>query len=306
MFSIIIPTWDNVDYLKLCIDSVRKYSKHTHEILVHVNQGGGDDHTCAWLRSQGISYTFARQNVGVCMSVNYLAAHASRDWLLYLNDDMVCCPGWDAPLIEAAQNASRRLAMFFGQLIEPVGSGNPLVITQDFGRTPKEFDEPRMVAEHMSVPRADILGQGSQPTLVHRKWWQAVGGYSLEYGPGMSSDDDLLMKFWVAGCRDFRIVSASRVYHFAQKSTGRARRNKGARTFVMKWGITQRQFKRRYLARCGSTCAQAQPTAMLPRATVAGRVKRLLYGLRDYPLGDLAAWDAAPGRHISDWETSNQ
>ena len=36
-FSIIIPTFENYEYLKLCIDSIKKNSKYSHEIIVHVN-----------------------------------------------------------------------------------------------------------------------------------------------------------------------------------------------------------------------------------------------------------------------------
>jgi len=54
MFSIVIPTWNNLDYLKLCIESLQKYSKFDHEILVHVNDGS--DGTLDWLVSKGIKY----------------------------------------------------------------------------------------------------------------------------------------------------------------------------------------------------------------------------------------------------------
>ena len=39
MFSIIIPTLNNLDYLKLCLDSLNKNSFLKNEILIHVNQG---------------------------------------------------------------------------------------------------------------------------------------------------------------------------------------------------------------------------------------------------------------------------
>ena len=37
MFSIIIPTLNNLDYLKLCIKSIKKNSYYNHEIIVHAN-----------------------------------------------------------------------------------------------------------------------------------------------------------------------------------------------------------------------------------------------------------------------------
>ena len=39
MFSIGIPTYNNLDYLKLCISSIKKNSSFNHEILIHVNDG---------------------------------------------------------------------------------------------------------------------------------------------------------------------------------------------------------------------------------------------------------------------------
>jgi len=40
MFSIIIPTFNNLDFLKKCIESIKKNSTYdAHEIIPHVNDG---------------------------------------------------------------------------------------------------------------------------------------------------------------------------------------------------------------------------------------------------------------------------
>jgi Glycosyltransferases involved in cell wall biogenesis len=39
MFSIIIPTYNNLDYLKLCLNSIKKNSSKIHEIILHINEG---------------------------------------------------------------------------------------------------------------------------------------------------------------------------------------------------------------------------------------------------------------------------
>ena len=36
-FSIIIPTFQNFDFLKFTIESINKNSSHKHEIIVHIN-----------------------------------------------------------------------------------------------------------------------------------------------------------------------------------------------------------------------------------------------------------------------------
>lgn len=301
MFSILIPTWNNLEFLKLCIESIRKYSKYEHEILIHVNDGS--DGTLEWVKSEGFKYSHSEKNMGVCLSVNHLVAQSTKEWIVFLNDDMFACPNWDTAFVDAIKSSETDLVFFSATLIEPRAAGNPHIIVHDYGTTPQQFSEDKLLATYMQVERQDAEGNGSQPTLIHRKWWHMVGGYSIEFGPGMSSDDDLLMKLWVVGCRHFRIIGASRFYHFACRSTGRVRRNRGGREFVMKWGITQRQFYRRYLFRSGSVSTNAADissnTTMFPRATFAGKLKRMFYGLfRDYPLGELDAWDPLPGRHL--------
>ena len=50
MFSIIIPTFNNLNYLKLCIKSIKKNSYFNHEIIVHVNVGA--DGTIDYLKKK--------------------------------------------------------------------------------------------------------------------------------------------------------------------------------------------------------------------------------------------------------------
>ena len=55
LFSVIIPTLNNLDYLKLCIDSLKKNSSFNHEIIIHVNIG--EDGTISYLKENNIKYT---------------------------------------------------------------------------------------------------------------------------------------------------------------------------------------------------------------------------------------------------------
>lgn len=288
MFSILIPSWNNLPYLKLCIDSIRRHSTYAHEILVHVNDG--TDGTIEWLKEQGIACSRSSENIGICMAVNHLAGMARHEWLLYMNDDMVCCPGWDAALADRIRSAEDDRLLLSSMLIEPTATGNDRVIVQNHGTGPDDFDADGLLARYRDTPRADMVGRASQPTLVARRWWLMVGGYSIEFSPGMSSDDDLLMKLWVAGFRRFEIVSASRLYHFACRSTGRIRKNRGSREFALKWGITQSEFMRNYIARSADPSGRLAADH-LPHATPSGRLKRVAHGLlADIPLSDLAAW----------------
>ena len=71
MFSIIIPTYNNLKYLKVCIQSIKKNSLHKHEIIVHSNDG--NDGTNNYLKKNNIKYTKSENNLGLCSSINKAA-----------------------------------------------------------------------------------------------------------------------------------------------------------------------------------------------------------------------------------------
>jgi len=247
MFSILIPTWNNLELLKLCVRSIRENSSLAHQIIIHVNDGS--DGTLDWVRTQQLDHTCSPQNVGICLAVNEAAMLAKLDYILYLNDDMYCCPGWDTALVNRLAGIDTDLFMLSGTMIEPVQTSNPCVIVKDYGRSPEQFAEQELLADLPNLHKPDWYGATWPPTLVHAKWWFKVGGYSSEFSPGMSSDNDFSMKLWHAGCRIFLGVGDSLVYHFQAKSTGRIKKNNGGKQFLHKWGIRQSVFDRNYLRR---------------------------------------------------------
>lgn len=261
MFSILIPTWNNLDYLRLCVESIRANSSLTHQIIVHVNDGA--DGTRDWVRAEAgagrLDATYSDTNVGICFAVNEAAMHARGEHIVYLNDDMYCCPGWDRALAARIAGLPGDLFMLSGTMIEPKASGNPCVVVADYGDSVQGFRRDALLADLPRLARADWCGATWPPTLVHRRWWFACGGYSTELSPGMSSDNDFSMKLWHAGCRHFIGAGDSLVYHFQCKSTGKVAKNDGRRQFLNKWGLTQSTFDRHYLHRGEPLTAQALP-----------------------------------------------
>ena len=70
-FSIIIPTFNNFNHVKLCIDSINKNSSFNHEIIVHIN--GTDNLTEQYVKENNYLYTSTQINVGLCTGVNMAA-----------------------------------------------------------------------------------------------------------------------------------------------------------------------------------------------------------------------------------------
>lgn len=280
MFSIVIPSWNNLRYLRLCVESLRRHSARAHQILVHVNDGR--DGTREWVAREGLEHTASAGNVGICVAVNLAAAHARADHLLYVNDDMVAAPGWDVALERALERVRAHPAwMLSGTMIEPAATGNPCVVVADHGRDPEAFDLDRFAQAAAGHVRADWLGATWPPTLVSREIWYRVGGYSIEFSPGMSSDNDFSMKLWHEGCRVFLGVGDSLFYHFAEASTARVRRNDGRRQFLMKWNMTQSAFDRHCLRRGAPVPPDAQGFVLAePERSWRWRGERLRAALR--------------------------
>ena len=78
MFSIIIPTFNNIRYLKKCIESIKKNSEFNHEIIPHINEGS--DGTEEYLIKENIKYTKTNYNSGICEGMNKAAKKSSLDY----------------------------------------------------------------------------------------------------------------------------------------------------------------------------------------------------------------------------------
>lgn len=246
MFSILIPTWNNLKYLKVCIDSILEHSQLDHEILVHVN--GSDPATLKYLEICEIKYTKSEKNVGVCKALNLLAKEANRDYYVYLNDDMYVLPRWDEVLQEVIYTKRSNMFYLSATMIEPTKGGHDCMISPyNYGDIDNEFDLKRLIKEFKSLPFSDWNGASWPPSLVHKDLWHQIGGYSEEFSPGLYSDPDFSMKLWQLGVRDFHGVSESRVYHFQSKSLGRVKLNNGNKQFKKKWGIAASYFYTEFL-----------------------------------------------------------
>lgn len=246
-FSILIPTWNNLPYLKLCIKSILQNSQSKHQIIVHINEG--TDGSLEWIKQQpGIQYRHTIENVGVCYALNWCRTLVETDYIVYMNDDMYACPGWDVELNKEIESLDHNDFFISCTAIEPVASGT-CAIEKNFGTSVSSFREQELLNDFMKPEKDDWQGATWPPNVVHRDTWDLVGGYSIEFSPGMYSDPDFSMKLWLAGVRYFKGVSNSRVYHFGSATTKRIIKNKGYFTFISKWGMTSSTLTKHYLRR---------------------------------------------------------
>ncbi len=142
MYSIIIPSHKNPEYLKLCIESIIKNSYYkTHQICVHLD--GYDKESIDYLNIKDLNYTMSKNNIGVPRSFNILADTSIYKELIFAHDDFYFTKNWDYNLHRWEEEIDKRFPdylKFIGhRLCEPnPGSFPPLC---NCGKTIDEFNE---------------------------------------------------------------------------------------------------------------------------------------------------------------------
>lgn len=243
MFSILIPSFNNLEYLKICIKSIVKNSKFDHEIIVHVNMG--NDGTIDFLKKNKISYTYTNYNSGICEGINLAAKKSTKEFILYSHDDFYFCPDWDVVLYNEILNIKHNRFYLSGSMIGTKGN-----YSIECGETYDSFNEIKILNDYKKIQFRDFQGSTWAPHVIHVDYWNKVGGFSEEFFPGSGSDPDLNYKLWNEGIRIFKGMGNCKVYHFGSKTL---RKNKntfgsfGGKLFLMKWGITIKFFKKYYL-----------------------------------------------------------
>ena len=241
MFSIIIPTFNNLNYLKLCLNSLKKNSKFNHEILIHINEG--TDGSLEFIKNTNFKYSYSEKNAGVCVAFNKAAKLATNDHIVLAHDDMYFCPKWDLFFSKELTKIKTNDFFLSGTMVQPFES----YINLNCGLTYDDFDEKKLLTELPSIIYEDFQGTHWQPSVIPVETWNKVGGFSEEFSPGLGSDPDFNMKLWKIGVRLFKGLGECRVYHFSSLSLRKKTWNNGAKTFLLKWGISIKFFKKYYL-----------------------------------------------------------
>ncbi len=248
MFSIVIPTFNNVEYLKLCIKSIEINSVFKHQIIPHIN--GNDDSTSTYLSLKNIEFTHSKNNLGICEGTNIASKKSKFDYILYAHDDFYFCPDWDKTLLDEVNSIGHNKFYLSGIMI------NNGPIKFNCGNDLNSFDENKLLNNYKNYNHFDFQGSTWAPHLIHKELWEKVGGFSEEFFPGTGSDPDLNMKLWLEGVRIFKGLNKCKVYHFGSIVTRKYKNHptiktesgsKGNKIFLLKWGISVKFFKKKYL-----------------------------------------------------------
>ena len=241
--SIIIPTYNNLNYLKFFLLSLKKNSTFEHEIILHINNGS--DGTLDYAINNNIKYTYSDINIGLCSSMNKAYSLTTTNYILYAHDDMFFCKNWDTFLINEIKKYDHNLFYLTGTNV----STRHGLINYDCGSDLDNFIEKKFDDFCKSDDTLDLQGSHWAPHLIHKEVWDKIGGFSEEFNPGDGSDPDFCMKLWLANVRIFKGISKFKVYHFNSITTrnNKILLNNGTKQFLLKYGFNPRFFRKYYL-----------------------------------------------------------
>jgi glycosyltransferase involved in cell wall biosynthesis len=175
--TVVIPTFNCLRYLKLCISTMRDGARTNPDTLVVVD--GSTDGTVEWLQEQRIPYLYRweekrppsekdggtrPQLVGRCyQNLNIGGVLANSEVVFFANDDCVFAPGWDEGLLKhlTPQN------MVVNQIVEPGVEVPPWlgILKENFGICIDDFRLPEWLH----------YAESQSPLMCTEKWGLNIG-----------------------------------------------------------------------------------------------------------------------------------
>jgi len=240
-FSVLIPTYNLLPYLKGAIHSLQKNSRFDNEIIV-CDDGSGDGTKefldNAWYArfAYGEPKIIHREHRGCLSGWNDAVKLASKEWLFIAQNDFWFLADWDAALWKWISEDAKHEFIFQPEAVEPFQGS---FLNYPCGNSPEEFDE----AKALSFMRSSHTWT-SQPFLlsfaISREDWMETGGFNEAYDPFGSGVPDLQMRLDRIKRRRWVQVHDSYIYHF------KARRDQlhedkaefQRRLFKETWGMT--------------------------------------------------------------------
>jgi GT2 family glycosyltransferase len=202
--SILVVSWNGKTHLETCLPAIQAQRDPgcAWELLLLDN--GSRDGTAPWVRARHpwVRLTESPTNLGFAEANNRLAALASGDELLLLNNDTLPAPDWLAAMADASASAAPDVAAIAGRLLD--WSGERL----DFGYGIRTFDGHAFQLDHRRpVADARIPASGEElpfacgaNMLVRRRSFLEAGGFDATYFAYLE-DVDLGWRLWAGGER---------------------------------------------------------------------------------------------------------
>ncbi len=216
--SIIMLTFNQLDYTRKCLESIEKHTKARYELIIVDN--GSTDGTVEFLKDYAKTRANAelilnKENLGFARGNNQGIEKSKGDYIVLLNNDVVVTKGWlDKMVSYMEENPDIGMA---GPVSNNV-SGPQKVEDAPSG---EDMDKIHAFARHISEENAgkveDVLRLVGFCLLIRKEVIDLIGPLDENYGSGNFEDDDLCLRSSIAGFRHV-ILKDVFVHHFGSKT----------------------------------------------------------------------------------------
>ena len=257
-----ISTYNNLPYLKLAIESVRKNSYFKDAPFI-IHTENCTDGTNEWLSRNigkyGLTVYIDKNEVpiGIGGGMNFCADKVKTEYICFLHSDFYVTKDWDLELLNIHNKYPNEKLWVNSFRIEPNTFNSPdrpgtaLVPLDAFGAYSHDFrgdDLEEWADEFKQMNDFEIPKGEGVSGLVKKSVWDEVGGNDDRFAPTSWDDMDLFLRMLQHGVR-FILPSKSIVWHFGARGSHRLEENDGkssqrqreaehnnAKKWLAKWG----------------------------------------------------------------------
>jgi GT2 family glycosyltransferase len=239
MITFCISTFNNLDYLKIAVNSVRKNSYYKDAPFI-IHAENCNDGTNEWLEENKDKFNFDyyidinNSPKGIGGGMNFCVDKVTTEFFIFLHSDFYVTKNWDKNLLELFDKYPNQRLWVNSWRVEPhmfpsseTSPGNIVVPKDTFGEYHHNFNSELFdewandftTQNDIEIPR----GLGAS-CLMRKSDWDYIGGNDPIFAPTSWDDFDLL---WRMRNENFKFITTTKslIYHFGARGSHRLEEN---------------------------------------------------------------------------------
>jgi len=264
LISFILPSRNNLKYLKQAYRSIRKNSEHPHEICIASD--ASTDGTVEWVQE------IMKKDENVKLHINegperlghtilydtLIYDYATHDRVMIFHADMYLCPKADEEIEKYLEPGK---VVSLTRIEPPLHPDGPEKILVDFGIEPEEFDEEGLLewVKGWGEGKDKVTDGIFAPWCIMKDDFTRINGHDPLFAPQSKEDSDIFNRFMLAGY-EFIQTWEGYVYHMTCRGSrfkDGAKRNPDGQVFMKnretdEWLIQNLKSTRNFIRKWGS------------------------------------------------------
>jgi len=240
MITFCISTYNNLNYLKLAVSSVRKNSYYKDAPFI-IHAENCTDGTNEWLDSNkdlyNLSLIIEPDNKivrGIGGGMNICAENVKTKYIMFLHSDFYVTENWDISCLNELEKYNKP-TWVFSHRVEPDMFNSPqrpgtvIVPKNYFGAYHNDFNSASFeewAKEFSEMNKFTIPKAEGVSGIISKEDWDRIGGNDPIFSPASWEDMDIFLRM-LQHDYQFILTSESVVWHFGARGSHRLEENDG-------------------------------------------------------------------------------